>query len=85
MVQINDYYYENLDVELLDRIIDAHASKGSEAAASEFATYASFPNQGTVTSSGLATAPPPPSQEAVRLASKPPPAAEPSNAGGEES
>jgi NADH-quinone oxidoreductase subunit E len=74
MVQINDYYYENLDVELLDRIIDAHASKGGEVAAAEFSTFATFgsprQNGGSPTS-----ATPPPSKEAVRLASQPPPAA----------
>ncbi|HET6415465.1 MAG TPA: NAD(P)H-dependent oxidoreductase subunit E [Polyangiales bacterium] len=74
MVQINDFYYENLDVERLDRIIDAHANEGGEAAAAEFSTFARFgsPRQrgGSPTS-----APPPPSKEAVRLASQPPPAA----------
>jgi NADH-quinone oxidoreductase subunit E len=73
MVQINDYYYENLDVQQLDRILDAHATKGGEAAAAEFSTFASFgapcgSNGGAVTS-----APPPPSKEAVRVASRPPP------------
>jgi NADH-quinone oxidoreductase subunit E len=74
MVQINDYYYEDLDVELLDRIIDTHASKGGEAAAAEFSTFATFgsPRQ---SSGSQASAPPPPSKEAVRLASQPPPAA----------
>lgn len=73
MVQINDYYYENLDVQQLDRILDAHATKGGEAAAAEFSTCASFgaprgSNGGAVTS-----VPPPPSKEAVRVASRPPP------------
>jgi len=74
MVQINDYYYENLDVERLDRIIDAHASKGGEAAAAEFSTFARFgsPRQ---SGAGPTSAPPPPSKEAVRLASQPPPPA----------
>ena len=74
MVQINDFYYENLDVERLDRIIDAHASKGGEAAAAEFSTFARFgsPRQG---GGSPTSAPPPPSKEAVRLASQPPPAA----------
>lgn len=70
MVQINDRYYENLDVEVLDRIIDAHLTKGADAAAEEFATHATFRNDhqpGPATS-----APPPPSEEAVRVASKPP-------------
>lgn len=68
MVQINDHYYENLDVELLDRIIQAHLAKGAEAAAEEFATRATFRGARKSTSS----APPPPSKEAVRLASRPP-------------
>ena len=85
MVQINDYYYENLDVELLDRIIDAHASKGGEAAAAEFATFASFAASGPGSAPSTTSAPPPPSDEAVRLASQPPPAAEPADEGGEES
>ena len=79
MVQINDHYYENLDVELLDRIIDTHASKGAEAAAAEFATFASFPPRTTGNGSSrgtLSSAPPPPSREAVRLASEPPPPAD---------
>ena len=86
MVQINDYYYENLDVSLLDRIIDAHAEKGGEAAAAEFSTFASFGKPAeAVTTPKTSTAPPPPTEEAVRLASQPPPAAEPSNVGGDES
>ncbi|HSN82152.1 MAG TPA: NADH-quinone oxidoreductase subunit NuoE [Polyangiales bacterium] len=68
MVQVNDHYYENLDVELLDRIIEAHLAKGAEAAAEEFATHATFRGARKSTSS----APPPPSKEAVRLASRPP-------------
>ena len=79
MVQINDYYYENLDVELLDRIIDIHSVKGGEAAAAEFATFASFPPRasGNGGSGGtVSSAPPPPSREAVRLASQPPPPAD---------
>jgi NADH-quinone oxidoreductase subunit E len=85
MVQINDYYYENLDVETLDRIIDAHAAKGGEAAAAEFSTFASFgrPSGGNHTSN--TSAPPPPTKEAVRLASQPPPAAESPTSGGDES
>ena len=83
MVQINDRYYENLDLDLLDRIIDAHAEKGAEAAAAEFATHATFrmpePSGPKPTS-----APPPPSEEAVRLASQPPPAADVNSGGGEE-
>ena len=85
MVQINDYYYENLDTELLDRIIDAHATKGTEAAAAEFSTFARFGSPRKAGSLPVSSAPPPPSEEAVRLASQPPPAAEPSNAGGDES
>lgn len=73
MVQINDHYYENLDVEVLDRIIDAHAARGAEAAAREFSTQATF---GTP-SKPPRSAPPPPSPEAVRVASQPPPAPEP--------
>jgi len=70
MVQINDYYYENLDVERLDQIIDAHREKGGEAAAEQFATHAVF----GAPSSAPRSAPPPPSAEAVRVASQPPPA-----------
>ena len=85
MVQINDYYYENLDVGLLDRIIEAHAEKGGEAAAAEFATHASYTAQPSRAGASPTSAPPPPSDEAVRLASQPPPAAEPTDVGGEES
>lgn len=80
MVQINDYYYENLDVDRLDRIIDAHATKGGKAAAAEFATHARF-GAPRAKGSTVTSAPPPPSKEAVRLASQPPPAAKSSNAG----
>jgi (2Fe-2S) ferredoxin len=80
MVQINDYYYENLDVERLDRIIDAHATKGSKAAAAEFATHARF-GAPRAKGSTVTSAPPPPSREAVRLASQPPPAAKSSRVG----
>ena len=80
MVQINDHYYENLDVALLDRIIDAHASEGAEAAAAEFATHATF-RIASQSRSRTTSAPPPPTEEAVRLASQPPPPTEPSNAG----
>ncbi|MGB9339952.1 MAG: NAD(P)H-dependent oxidoreductase subunit E [Polyangiales bacterium] len=76
MVQINDFYYENLDVELLDRIIDAHASKGGDAAAAEFSTFASFRAPSTATGGSLSSAPPPPSAEALRLASERPGPAE---------
>ncbi|MGB8331049.1 MAG: NAD(P)H-dependent oxidoreductase subunit E [Polyangiales bacterium] len=82
MVQINDYYYENLDVSKLDRILDAHATKGREAAAAEFSTFATFGAPRPGSGGGLTSAPPPPSKEAVRLASKPPPA---SGTAGEES
>ncbi len=85
MVQINDRYYENLDVGLLDQIIDAHATEGAEAAAAKFATHASFGAPRTGERAPLSSAPPPPSEEAVRLASQPPPTAEPSNASGDES
>jgi len=74
MVQINDYYYENLDVELLDRIIEAHATKGGEAAAVEFSSFASFGAPHGSRSGSVTSAPPPPSKEAIRLASQPPPA-----------
>jgi NADH-quinone oxidoreductase subunit E len=74
MVQINDRYYENLDVEILEQIIDAHSSKGAEAAAREFSSHAAFGAQGKAR---ISTSPPPPSPEAVRLASQPPPAPEP--------
>jgi len=75
MVQINDRYYENLDVDLLDRIIDAHASKGCEAAASEFSSFATFGTpRGSSSAGGVTSTPPAPSAEAVRLASQPPPA-----------
>ena len=76
MVQINDYYYENLNVAQLDRIIDAHAARGGEAAATEFSTCATF---GAPHGSGggpATSVPPPPSREAVRLASQPPPASD---------
>jgi hypothetical protein len=82
MVQINDYYYENLDVEQLDRIIDVHASKGGEAAAAEFSSFASFGVPQGSRGGSVTSAPPPPSKEAVRLASQPPPSAD---ATGEES
>jgi len=75
MVQINDRYYENLNLELLDRIIDTHATKGAEAAAEEFATFASFVAPAGSGRSSVSSAPPPPSREAVRLASQPPPPA----------
>jgi len=74
MVQINDYYYENLDVELLDRIIEAHATKGAEAAAAEFSSFASFGAPRGSGGGSVTSAPPPPSKEAIRLASQPPPA-----------
>jgi NADH-quinone oxidoreductase subunit E len=74
MVQINDRYFENLNTELLDRIIDAHASRGAEAAAAEFASHAAFRSPNRVASVSPTSAPPPPSEEAVRLASQPPPA-----------
>lgn len=70
MVQINDYYYENLDVDRLDQILDTCASEGSDGAAARFATFATF---GEPKRSGASSAPPPPSKEAVRLASQPPP------------
>jgi NADH-quinone oxidoreductase subunit E len=79
MVQINDRYYENLDVELLDRIIEAHATRGPDAAAREFSTHAVF---GQPRSATRSTSPPPPSAEAVRVASTPPP---PSDSAGDES
>ena len=84
MVQINDYYYENLDVGLLDRIIDAHVEKGGEAAAAEFSTFASF-RQPRQSPAAPTSAPPPPTDEAVRLASQPPPAAGSNSPGGDES
>ena len=76
MVQINDRYYENLDVDVLDRIIEAHLTKGADAAAGEFATHATFPAS-RPERAGPTSAPPPPSKEAVRLASQPPPGAPP--------
>jgi len=82
MVQINDYYYENLDVELLDRIIEAHATKGGEAAAAEFSSFASFGAPRGNGGGSVTSAPPPPSKEAIRLASQPPP---PADTTGEES
>ena len=72
MVQINERYYENLDIETLDRIIDAHATEGAEGAAAKFATQA-VPSPGHPV--GPSSVPPPaPSPEAVRVASQPPPA-----------
>lgn len=86
MVQINDHYYENLDAEFLDRILDAHATKGAEAAAAEFATHAHFDSPRPVSSAPTVTTPtPPPSPEAVRLASQPPPPAVPPEPKGGES
>jgi len=82
MVQINDYYYENLDAKQLDRILDAHLTKGGDAAALEFSTCASFGAPRASGAGGLTSAPPPPSKEAVRLASRPPP---PTDATGGES
>jgi NADH-quinone oxidoreductase subunit E len=76
MVQINDYYYENLDVEQLDRILDAHATEGGAAAAAEFSTCASFGAPSGSNGGAVTSAPPPPSKEAVRLASEPPPPSE---------
>ena len=76
MVQINDYYYENLDVEQLDRILDAHATKGGAAAAAEFSTCASFGAPSGSNGGAVTSAPPPPSKEAVRVASQPPPPSE---------
>jgi NADH-quinone oxidoreductase subunit E len=73
MVQINDYYYENLDVQQLDRILDVHATKGGEAAAAEFSTFASFGAPRGSNGGAVTTSPPPPSKEAVRVASRPPP------------
>jgi NADH-quinone oxidoreductase subunit E len=73
MIQINDYYYENLDVAQLDRILDAHATQGGEAAALEFSTFATFAPPRPSSGVGVSSAPPPPSKEAVRLASQPPP------------
>ena len=73
MVQINDYYYENLDVQQLDRILDAHATKGGEAAAAEFSTFASFGARRGSNGGAVTSVPPPPSKEAVRVASRPPP------------
>ena len=70
MVQINDYYYEDLDVARLDQIIDAHVHYGSDSAAQRFATFATFRSSSTTPRS----VPPPPSAEAVRVASTPPPA-----------
>ncbi len=84
MVQINDYYYENLDVGLLDRIIDAHATEGADAAAAEFATRATYETEPARSGGSVTSAPPPPTEEAVRLASQPPPPGEPGNPGGEE-
>lgn len=77
MVQINDRYYENLDVDVLDRIIEAHLTKGADAAAEEFATHATFRASRPAERAGPTSAPPPPSKEAVRLASQPPPEAPP--------
>ena len=74
MVQINDYYYENLNVEQLDRIIVAHETKGGDAAATVFSTFASFAAPRGSGAGPVTSVPPPPSKEAVRLASQPPPA-----------
>jgi NADH-quinone oxidoreductase subunit E len=77
MIQINDRYYENLDVAAVDRIIDAHLTKGAAAAAAELATHARFPAAARSERTGVTSAPPPPSKEAVRVASQPPPTAPP--------
>lgn len=84
MVQINDYYYENLDTELLDRVIDMHLDEGAEAAAAKLSTHATFHGARNGTAPPKSSAPPPPSAEAVRLASQPPPATD-ASPGGEES
>ncbi|TFH32427.1 MAG: NADH-quinone oxidoreductase subunit NuoE [Myxococcales bacterium] len=76
MVQINDYYYENLNVEQLDRILDAHVTKGGEAAAAELSTFATFGTPRRSDGRAVTSAPPPPTKEAVRLASQPPPASD---------
>lgn len=76
MVQINDRYYEDLDLETLDQIIDAHQREGADAAAAKYATHARFIPHGARISS---IPPPPPSDEAIRVASEPP---EPSGANG---
>ena len=84
MVQINDYYYENLDAALLDRIIDAHVSQGAAAAAAEFSTHATFRAAQPSGDAAAKSEPPAPSEEAVRVASQPPAAAETTGTSGEE-
>ena len=42
MVQINDRYFEDLDLETLDHVIDAHLKEGAEMAAQKFATTVRF-------------------------------------------
>ncbi len=51
MVQINDRYYEDLDIEALDRIVDAHETEGADAAADKYASFARFIPPGTRISS----------------------------------
>lgn len=69
MVQINDRYYEDLNIEKLDAIIEAHEKEGAEAAAAKHATFARVIPHGTRVSS---VPPPLPSADAVRVASEPP-------------
>ena len=73
MVQINDHYYENLDFEQVDKIVDMHRSRGAEEAARQFATCATF----GAPKMRPRSAPPPPTAEALRVASRPPPAPNP--------
>ena len=72
MVQINDRYYENLDFDKLDAIIDAHRNEGAQAAAQKFASHAAF----DVPAERLISNIPPPSPEAVAAASSSDPSSE---------
>ena len=76
MVQINDYYYENLNVAQLDRIIDAHASPGRRGRCCGIFHVCDLRRAAAGGGGPVTSAPPPPSREAVRLASQPPPASD---------
>lgn len=69
MVQIDDRYYENLDLGQLDRILDTIERDGIEAAVERFATEASFDPDAGPKARPLQSVPPPPvSKEAADAA-----------------
>ena len=70
MVQINDRYYENLNFDALDAIIESHRSEGADAAAEKYASAAVF----DMPVARLVSNPPPVlTAEAVAAATQPPP------------